>query len=199
MPLSVRGPRSSNRNRLPSAVCVTAELAEDLAGARFAHDTGGEVDGDAADVVVALFDFADVDAGASFEAEVTSCAAKLDRCGDGFGARREGCESAVAGVLDDGSVVAFDRAAQRCLVAVERGTPDRVTACSGGRCRIDEIGEQHCDQAAAGSARPSARQDEFDHQFRDEPGVECSDCPSGTFDGDAFGVGEDAIPTIADG
>ena len=43
---------------------------DDLTGLGLSHDAGSEIDGDAADVVTSLFDFANVDPCAPLEAEI---------------------------------------------------------------------------------------------------------------------------------
>ena len=76
------------------------------------------MDGDPADVVTSALDFTDVDTGAPGETEITSGAAQVDRRGDGLGPRRERGEGTIAGVFDDGAVVALDCALQGGFVAI---------------------------------------------------------------------------------
>src|SRR2546423_11251893 len=95
----------------------------DFAGAGFGCDAGGDVDGDAADVIAADFDLAGVDAAADVEPELTGGIA--DRTGtlEGPGGSVEGGEEAVAGRLDLAASEAYELAADGRVVTVEQITP----------------------------------------------------------------------------
>ena len=99
-------------------------------------------------------------------------------------------------MFDDGAVVALDRALQGGFVAIECRAPHRVAARRGDGGGIDEIGEQDGRQLPLGGCFDRCAGDEFGRQLRDESGIESQDVDVRAFDGDALGVGEDAVPPL---
>src|SRR2546423_14438429 len=115
----------------------------DFACAGFGCDAGGDVDGDAADVVAADFDLAGVDAAADVEPERTGGIAGRTGTLEGRGGSVEGGAEAVAGRLDLAASEACELAADGRVVTVEQITPAAVAEFARSFRGADDVREEY--------------------------------------------------------
>ena len=106
-----------------------------------ARDTGGDVDSDAGDVVLADLDLAGVEAGANGEVELLHRRLERDRAGHRATRTVEGREDAIPGRLHQVPVVFGDDPACHGVVTVQQFRPGPVTGLRHGRRRVDDVGE----------------------------------------------------------
>lgn len=116
---------------------------EDLPRASMVLDSLADVDGDAADVAAAYFDFAGVNANAHLDTEVGGGLVEGEAAGDGPAGAVEGGQEAVSGGFDLVSSVALEVLAYEVVVGVEQFMPAAVPelACLFGGS--DDVTEQH--------------------------------------------------------
>ncbi len=124
---------------------------EHFAGLRERNDAGRDVHRDATELVIALFAFAGVHAGAHFETE----APDRGGCGESAVHRASGTierdEEPVAGGFHFLAAVALELTAHDLVVAVEQFTPTLVTELGCPSRGVDDVGVQDRGQNPVGT------------------------------------------------
>ena len=115
----------------------------DSTGLRLVEDPAAEMNPDASDVAVSVFDLPEVDARAALDAESREGCEDLDRRLEGCGWSVEDREGAVSGRLDDTTAETGSHALGEIVMRVEHGAPSsvpcRTQSCGG----CDEVGEEY--------------------------------------------------------
>src|SRR5215218_3613679 len=121
-----------------------------LAGAGGGHDAGPDVDGDAADVVAAQVELADVDPGPDVQPDLAQLPAEGQGAADGPAGPVEDGQDAVAGALDQPPPLLGDQPPGQLVVDVQQLPPAAVAELAGPLGRGHDVGEQHRGQQPPG-------------------------------------------------
>ena len=114
-----------------------------LRGLRLGLDSGGDIDGDATNVIAVELDLSSMETGPDLEVETMSAIA--NRAGAFYGPRRsvECRHEAISGSLDLPSTEAAELAADHAVVTVEKVVPTPITYRGRGCGGIDDVSEEH--------------------------------------------------------
>ena len=136
---------------------------EHLAGARFAHHAGADVDRDPGDVAAHELALAGVQPGADVKAEPTGLIDDFGGAAHAAGRPVERREKAVADRLDLGPAPPHERRAHHRVVLAEELPPRPVPEARGVLGRADDVGEHHGREHAVDLlGRPAAGEELLD-------------------------------------